>query len=349
MDGYAIHQHDLAQTDRWLQLTDEQPAGPDRGLRISPGAAVRLFTGASLPAETAAVVMQEDTEQSPDQKKIRLTSAATAGDYIRRRGSDLTQGQCLLRTGEKLTPSRLALLASQGHTHVSIHTPPSIACLSTGSELISPGEPLPFSGALYNSNTTLIQLLIAATQIPHSFRANSVPDDLDLTVQSLRLALTEHDIVIFTGGVSVGAHDFVKPALLALGLTPSFWRIAVKPGKPLLFAQHEKKLIFGLPGNPVSAAVIYLLFVAPALRRLSGWPIAECDPPFFSAPVGVSLEEKGDRRHYWRGVLRDGAFYPSGLQQSHALYALSQATTLAVVDPATTLHPGDLTSCLALP
>jgi molybdopterin molybdotransferase len=348
MDGYALHATDLGQTDRWLRISGEQPAGPSRHLSVAPGEAVRLFTGACLPAHTAAVVMQEDTELSSDQEKIRLTLAAEPGEYIRRLGSDLATGQCLIRGGQRLTAARLAVLASQGLTDVTVHAPPRLRVLSTGSELITPGQPLPFPGALYNSNTTLLQSLIATAALPHHFTAQTVLDDLGATVQSLRTALAESDVIIFTGGVSVGAHDYVKPALLALGITPDLWRIAVKPGKPFLFAQAEGKLIFGLPGNPVSAAVTFLLFVLPALRRVSGWPRAECEPPFFTAPVGTSLEEKGDRRHYWRGLMTDGTFFPTGLQQSHALYSLSQSTTLAVVEPATCLQPGDLTSCLSL-
>ncbi len=341
MDGYAVLAADTTgQTP--LQVTGEQPAGVDRHLRLEKGCAIRLFTGAPMPAGADAVIMQEDVEKVGAQQ-IRCLEPVVVGENVRRRGADLCVGQSLIKAGERLTAGRLGVLASQGMATVPVHAPPKVAILSTGDEL-RPLDSGPLEeGQLYNSNGVMLQSLVAELGIPHC-TAHHCPDDLKVTVSTLRELLASHDIVILSGGVSVGDHDHVKPALQRLGMPPELWRVKVKPGKPFLFARRERSdteapaLVFGLPGNPVSSFVTFHLFVRQALLRWMG--AAETAPAQVRVQVAQRLVNDGDRPHYLRGKIEDGRFTLQGLQQSHALFALSQANALLRLEAHTTLEAG---------
>ncbi len=348
MDGWAVSAEDCGQTERWLQIVGEQPAGRPDPLAVAPGQAVRVFTGAPVAPSAGAVVMQEDAELSADGRCIRILDAAAPGEFIRRRGSDLAVGERVLTEGERLTPGRLGLLASQGRGTVAVGARPRLALLATGDELVAPGEPLPHAAAIYNSNAPMVSALArragaaAVTQV-------TVPDDLAGTRAAFAAALAEQDVVVVTGGVSVGARDYVKPALAALGIAPELWRVAVKPGKPFLFAAHGGKLVFGLPGNPVSAFVTFLLFVAPALRRWQGAAVHQTRPAVVPARLAEPARNDGDRPHYLRGW-RDAAgdFHLAGLQESHALFALARATALLRLEPGQSCHAGETVSTVPL-
>lgn len=345
MDGWAIHAADCGQAGAPLRITGEQPAGADRGLTVGPGEAVRIFTGAPLPAGTGAVVMQEDAQRSGDSVLIR--EAAQPGEFIRRAGSDVCAGQLLVRRGDALTPQCIGVLACQGVAELECGRRPRAAIICTGEELIAPGQPLPYAGALYNSNGPMLAALLETSRTAEVAGVDTVRDDLHALTECLRARLEESDALIIAGGVSVGDHDFVKPALQALGIAPQFWRVAVKPGKPFLFCTAGPKLIFGLPGNPVSAYVTAQLFVLPALRRCAGE--VDVAPHLLSARAAANLHNKGDRTHYLRGHLdATGSFTPLGLQESHALAALSRANALARLNPGATIPPGDALQVLPL-
>ena len=338
MDGWALHESDCGKYGAPLRITGEQPAGADRGLTVGPGEAVRIFTGAPLPAGTAAVVMQEDAARNGDTVTVR--EAAQRGEFIRRAGSDVCAGQLLVRQGTPLTPQRVGVLAAQGFAMMECGKLPRAAILCTGDELVPPGSPLPHAGALYNSNGPMLAALLQSSRTAAPQSVDTVRDDLDDLTACLRSRLEESDALLIAGGVSVGDHDLVKPALLKLGITPQFWRVAVKPGKPFLFCTSGRKLIFGLPGNPVSAFVTAILFVLPALRRLTG--ASDAAPVLTTARALTALRNNGDRVHYLRGQLDAAAntFQLMGTQESHAIAGLSNASALARLDPGQIISAG---------
>ncbi len=355
MDGYALafahdeHTINSPQGPRplpagtRLRVEGEQRAGPSRGLRARPGQAVRIFTGAPVPEGTTAVVMQEDVERVGDE--ITLLAAVEPGEYIRRAGADLARGQKLFDAGEKLTAQRLGLLASQGMAEVAVRRAARVAILATGDELRAPGEPLG-PGEIYESNSVLLSAL--ATQLGASTRIlpRAADERADLDAK-LAAGLDGHDVLIVAGGVSVGERDFVKERLAAAGVRLDLWRVAVQPGKPFLYGFRPGAEdaggthVFGLPGNPVSAFVTFLLFVRPALLKLMGADTLECQLPGFPAVAGEDLVNRGNRPHYLRGRLDgNGRFFPCGRQESHAVFGLSRSDVLARVEPGAVVTAG---------
>jgi molybdopterin molybdotransferase len=342
MDGYAIQAEVSCDPARLVSVHAEQPAGINLHLTCPPGKAVRIFTGAPMPAGADAVIMQEDVELVGG--AIRCREPVQPGENVRRAGADLCRGQVMLRRGGKISAGIIGLLASQGLERIEVHAAPRVAVLSTGDELRQPGQPLE-DGCIYNSNGPMLQALLAGLGI-HQVSTVHCTDSLEATVAVLADLLASQDILLLSGGVSVGDHDHIKPALARLGIQPEIWRIKVKPGKPFLFAQSRRDDsssmatgIFGLPGNPVSAFITFHLFVRPALLRWMG--AVDVSPFTVMARASARLQNDSDRPHYLRGSLVDGMFQTTGLQQSHALYALSQASALLRLDPGQTLDAGD--------
>lgn len=340
MDGYAIQAADSEDATRSISVVGEQPAGPDRGLICGAGQAIRIFTGAPLPSGADAVIMQEDVDRQ--ESGIRCREPVEKRENVRFVGADLCVGQIILQRGQPLTAGRVGVLASQGLATVSVFRAPKVAVLSTGDELVPAGQALG-PGQIYNSNGVMLQAMLAGQGI-HETSAVHCPDDLESTVAMLKNLLETHDCILLSGGVSVGDHDQIKPALQALGITPDLWLVKVKPGKPFLFAQHEGKFIFGLPGNPVSSYVTYQLFVRPALLKWMG--AADLEASRVGALSTQELENDGNRPHYFRGVLKDGRFAVQGLQQSHALFALSQANALLRLDAGEKISAGQVIEVL---
>ena len=334
MDGYAIVASSSKKGAR-LQVIGEQPAGVDRQLRISSGEAVRIFTGAPIPASADAVLMQEDATREGDEIVVNVD--VHAGEFIRRRGCDLTEGQKILSGGERIRTTTIALLASQGFADVRVGGQVNAAIVSTGDEVVTLGSKLD-QGQIYDSNSALLQALVqhcgAAVK-----SAEHCPDHRERLIQAIQRGIKSH-ILVITGGVSVGEHDLVQAALRTLGAKIDIWRVAIKPGKPFLFGEAGGCAVFGLPGNPVSAFVTFLQFVQPAILKMMG--ANNLNLPKTSARLTADLTNEGDRPHYVRGRIENGTFVPVGRQESHALFGLSQSNALLRIAVGESLRAGEI-------
>ncbi len=274
MDGYAVRCADTVTPGQTLRIAQRIPAG-SIGTQLEPGTAARIFTGAPVPPGADAVVMQEDCTAGDQPDQVTINIAPNMGQWIRRSGEDLTTGKTCLTAGTFLRPQELGVAASAGLTHLNVKRRVKVAAFFTGDELALPGEQLK-PGGIYNSNRdTLLACLKSlgcdATDL------GIVPDRLDATREALRKASKDHDLIITSGGVSVGEEDHIKPAVTAEGRL-DLWQIAIKPGKPLAFGAVRKSgepkdgeaWFIGLPGNPVSSFVTFLLFVRPFILKLQG-------------------------------------------------------------------------------
>jgi len=273
MDGYALRCADLV-SGRSLAVSQRIPAG-STGLPLLAGTAARIFTGAPIPSGADAVVMQEDCQEvsgtNPFAPQIQVQTQPQAGQWIRRRGEDIRLGATVLHAGTRLGPAALGIAASVGLAQLQVASKPRVALFSTGDELVMPGTVAPqdmLPGAIYNSNRFFLAALLRRMGCEVTDRG-IVPDRLDATVQALNDAAQAHDVVLTSGGVSVGEEDHIKPAVQQLGHL-DLWQIAIKPGKPFAHGRVGAAHFIGLPGNPVSSFVTFLLLVRPFLLRMQG-------------------------------------------------------------------------------
>jgi molybdopterin molybdotransferase len=342
MDGYAIRAEDVQSASPRnpirLRVIGRLAAGAGPSESLSKGTCIRLFTGSPLPPGADAVVMQEDTRQDSSDPGICLVTAeARPWENVRFQGEDLKKGELLVEAGELLTASHVALLAATGHAEIDVAQQPAIGLVATGNELGEPGSPLGASQIFESNRLALAALATQAGAVPKVFPL--VKDTLPETMRALADAFRECDAVVTSGGVSVGEHDLVKAALVELGGELNFWRVAIKPGKPFALGQFQGKLLFGLPGNPVSAFVTFLLLVRPALLRFQG--ARELQLPISMGILAEPLLNNGDRRHFLR-VYQDraGQVRPSGKQASHLLFSLAHANGLVDLPPNSSLPTG---------
>ncbi len=328
MDGYAVLAGDAGRT---LQIVGESRAGTPSGHTLGEGEALRISTGAAIPPGATAVIPQENVQLDGD--SIRTDAQAPPGDHIRGAGEDMRAGTVVLSAGTVLGPVALGAAVAAGAGSVPVAIRPRVAVLCTGDELRAPGEPLG-PGEIHNSNAPMLTGLatrMGALAAP----ARRLPDDREATTAGIGAALAQSDVVIITGGVSVGPHDHVKPALDALGVREVFWSVALQPGKPTWFGvpAEGRPLVFGLPGNPVSAVVTFSLFVAPALAALQGAPSPA--PPRPTALMGVGVARNPRRDQMMRVRLEDDGdgvrAYPNRAQGSHILTSLLGADALALI------------------
>ena len=262
MDGFAVHADEAPGT---LRIIGESAAGVPFAGVVGAGEAVAISTGAVVPNGTDGIAPVEIASVSGDQ--VRINASVTRGEYLRAQGSDVQAGDLLLCAGTRIGPAQVGALAAVGLNAVTCHRRPRVAVLATGSELREPGQPLD-PGEIYNSNGPMLRVALRSAGV----NVTEIPVAVD-TVAAHREALVralEHDAVISTGGVSVGPHDLVREVERQLGVTEVFWRVAMRPGKPVTFGTRGRSLVFGLPGNPVSTLVCFELFVRPALMALQG-------------------------------------------------------------------------------
>jgi molybdopterin molybdotransferase len=328
MDGYAVRFDDVAGAPVTLPVRGDIPAGYPSATPLEPGTAMRIMTGAFVPGGADTVIQVELTDGGTE--RVMVAKALPRGANIRRRGEDMRAGEVVLRAGVRIGPAEIALLAGAGQTRVAVGRRPTVAILSTGDELIDAGE-APAPGRIVNSNGPMLAALVAeAGAIPRTL--GIVRDTREATIAAFERAI-ECDFVLSSGGVSVGAYDFVKEALEALGAESKFWRVAMKPGKPVVLSRLRDRLVFGLPGNPVSSFVSFHLFVAPALRKALGQE-SRLFPPSVRARLTAPLRG-ADRRVYARVHVAavDGALHATPLrsQSSGALTSMLDANGLAVI------------------
>ncbi len=327
MDGYAV---EPGPAGRELRLAGESRAGTPSERPLGAGEAVRISTGGAVPDGATAVIRQEDTKA--DGETVLLRTAVEAGDNVRPAGDVMRAGARILSRGAWLRAAELGAAVSAGAATVEVGRRPRVKVLSTGDELRDPGEPLG-PGEIHNSNAPMLTAL-AAHSGALTGAAGRLPDDRAATEAGLAAALEGQDVVIVSGGVSVGPHDHVKPALAALGVEQVFWGVALQPGKPTWFGARGERLVFGLPGNPVSAAVTFALFAVPALAALQGAAVQRREQ---TARLGAAVRGNARREQALRVRLerRDGELLaiPNGAQGSHVITSLLGADALALIPP----------------
>jgi molybdopterin molybdotransferase len=345
MDGYAIRSADTQAGAARLRVVTHVAAGSMPSRAIGEGEAARIFTGAPLPDGADAVVPQEDVEVAGEHVRVPATIARDA--FVRPRGEDVRPGERVLEPGQRLGPAEIGLLATLGHTPVRVHRRPRVAILSTGNELADLGEE-PGPGQIPNSNSySLMAQALEAGAIPINLGiARDELPAIESRVQSARQA----DVLLSSAGVSVGEFDLVREALTRSGATLHLWQVSMRPGKPITFGSLGRTLVFGLPGNPVSAMVTFELFVRPALLRMSGSPVLH--RPRLTARAHSRIANPGSRRGYLRVRLRrrgDGFEAElTGDQGSAILKSMTLADGLAVVAPDTTVNAGEAVEVIVL-
>jgi len=350
MDGYAVAAEDTrgASRDnpRALKVAEDLPAGTAPARRVQRGTAARIMTGAPLPPGADAVVMVEET-LALGRGEVEILREAEPGDNVRPAGEDIEAGVVALSPGLVLGPGELGLAAALGCATVVAIRRPSVAVLTTGSELVEPGEELK-PGAIYNSNQAALAARVLSVGAKVA-KCLHVEDEADAVERALR-ECADADIILTTGGVSVGEYDFVKVALERLGEI-KFWKVLMKPGKPVAFGEVMGRPLFGLPGNPVSALVTFELLVAPALRRLAGHE--NCMPTTVKARLLTGLSHKPPRREYVQAVTQHGedgyVVQPSQKRGSAMLTSTVGANSLVVIpEESTGVRAGEMVDVVLL-
>jgi molybdopterin molybdotransferase len=330
MDGYALRAVDGV-LNASLRVIGAAPAGHPFDRPVGPGEAVRLFTGSVVPVGAEAILLQEDATRDGD--IVRLNEAVAAGRHIRRKGQDFAAGDEVIAAGRRMTARDVGLAAAANYPWLSVHRRPRVAILATGDEIAMPGEPIP-PGGIVSSNSHALAALVRATGGTPMILP--VAGDEQSAIGAVADQIQGMDMLVTTGGASVGDHDLVIEALRARGMTLDFWQIAMRPGKPLLFGQLGATPVLGLPGNPVSAMVCAILFLVPALNRLSGLPASA--PPVSTAILAAPLKQNDHRADHLRATVsidQSGRIVvtPFPVQDSAMLRRLAHADALILREP----------------
>ena len=331
VDGYAVRSVD-AEAGRTFKVVDEAPAGRPAQKKVGEGEAVKIFTGGLIPEGADAVVMVESTSGWGEEFELR--KAAGPGNNLRGTGEDVREGDLILRAGTEIGAPEIALAATQGYGELSVYPRPRVVVLSTGTELVEPGTRELTPGEIFDSNS--FALLAQARETgAEARRVAAASDDADVLRNAMEEAMESADVVVTSGGVSVGEKDLVKSTLLYLGVEQVFWGIKLKPGKPVFFGTRDDARFFGLPGNPVSAMVCFELFVRPALIKMMG--LKDAQRPRIEVYFDEDVENKFGRMHAMRVTLtrteRGWRAESVGAQGSGLVSSLTKADALALIGP----------------
>ena len=350
MDGYAVRAADVVSAPTKLKVVGEVAAGKPLNHVIKAGEAARIFTGGVVPQGADAVIVQEQT--SRDGAIVTMQNASTVGKNIRPQGLDFKEGEVLFRKGYRLSSRDLGLVAAMNHPKVPVHRKPKVAIFATGDELLPPGS-TPGPGQIIYSNGFALMALLRA-EGAEVVDLGIVPDRLDDTVAAVQRAKAINaDVLVTTGGASVGDYDLVQSAFASEGMKLAFWKIAMRPGRPLMNGRLGPMHVLGLPGNPVSSYVCALLFVVPLLRKLSGRSDFATD--LERAVLGADMTENDERADYVRATLAPGkpglpVVTPFHVQDSSTMGRLSRADCLVIRAPyAPAVSKGTLVSIVKLP
>jgi molybdopterin molybdotransferase len=331
VDGYAVRSVDT-EVGRIFPVVDEAPAGRPAQKEVEEGEAIKIFTGGVIPEGADAIVMVEDT--SGWGTKFKLKKAASPGQNVRSAGEDVQKQEVILRAGIEIGPPEIALAATQGYGELPVYRKPKVTIFSTGSELVEPGARELSPGEIYDSNSFA---LLAQAREPGTdvSRIATATDDADALHAAMEEALRSADVVVTSGGVSVGEKDLVKSTLLEVGVKQVFWGVKLKPGKPVFFGTREAALLFGLPGNPVSAMVCFELFVRPAIMRMTGRE--DKHRPRTEVYFDEDVENRFGRMHAMRVNLewteKGWKAESVGAQGSGLVSSLTKADALALIGP----------------
>lgn len=348
MDGYAVRADDVAALPASLKVVGYAPAGHAFDGAVGPGEAVRIFTGAPVPDGADTIVIQENTEADNDTVRV-VDGTAPKGRFVRAAGLDFSEGDVLLSAGRVLTARDVGLAAAMNVPWLMVRRKPRISILATGDEIVMPGDPIG-RDQIVSSNALALSAFITA-QGGEPIDLGIAPDETD-GLKALAAGARGSDILVTTGGASVGDHDLVQSVLGDVGLEVDFWRIAMRPGKPLMFGAIDDTFLLGLPGNPVSSLVCAIMFLAPAMRTMLG--VAEVMPRTFRARLGADLSENDEREDYLRARLsRDGqgdvVATPFDKQDSSMFATIARSDALIIRPPfAKAAATGDPVDAIAL-
>lgn len=332
MDGYAVRAADVATLPATLKVIGYAPAGHAFDGTLGAREAVRIFTGAPVPEGADTIVIQENTEQSDETVRV-VDGKASVGRFIRPAGLDFATGDVLLNRGKVLTARDVGLSAAMNVPWLSVHRKPRISILATGDEIVMPGDPIGRDQIVSSNALSLAAFIIAQGGTPLDL--GIAPDEED-GLRALAAGARGSDILVTTGGASVGDHDLVQSVLGDIGLEVDFWRIAMRPGKPLMFGRIDGTFLIGLPGNPVSSLVCAIMFLAPAIRKMLG--MDNLLPETGTAHLGIDLPENDEREDYLRASLSrddkgDVIATPYGKQDSSMFATIARADALVIRKP----------------
>ncbi|WP_034919936.1 gephyrin-like molybdotransferase Glp [Gillisia sp. CAL575] len=337
MDGYA-----LCGISQEYIIVGEVAAGDKKQFELKEGEAVRIFTGAKVPENTSAVMMQEKTSVAGN--KLSLEQMPKEGQSIRRKGEELTKGQLVFEKGTTITPAGIGLIGSLGIQKVEVFRKPVINLITTGNELIEPGKPKA-EGQIYESNS----YALASACEQFGFKCGNkkqIEDDFEAIKLGIKKSLETTDVLILSGGISVGDYDYVKQALEENGVKEKFYKVFQKPGKPLYFGRKSEQFVFALPGNPASSLSCFYVYVLPFLYQLSG--SAKNGLQRYSFPISHDFANKGDRPSFLKAKISNGIVEILDGQGSSMILSMAHGNALAFIDAETSHKKGEMVECLLI-
>lgn len=339
MDGYAVS----GASDSY-NIVGEIPAGDQSEDSLAPAEAMRIFTGAKVPNNTTAVVMQEKT--SVEGSVLHIDEKVAEGKHIRRRGNELARGQTVFSPGHLISPATVGMIGSLGFNQVTVFKKPEIRIISTGNELVPPGNEKS-EGQIYESNSYALNAVLKHFGFQCQEKTR-IKDDFSAIKKGIAHFLDQSDLLLLSGGISVGDYDFVKQALEENGVTELFYKVFQKPGKPIYFGRKQNKFVFALPGNPASSLTCFYIHVLPLLQRLSGAKATETGLERVSVPLNHTFEYRSDRPVFLKAKVEDQAVSILNRQSSSMIHSMALGNALVYLDGPKVLGKGDMVEILLI-